>query len=255
MRKESLLPICTAVVGGAFGFFARWLQLSTAIDESTGLMRGGAAASRILIALCVVVAAVQLLYTLRARDRLPEAPGPEFFEGGSAVYRFFCAGMGLLTAVGGVLLLIGAMRGSGGALTFFLALLAVFAGLCMAALSLSATAAVPVRCLCCTVPVLFLCFWMIVTYKENASNPVVWSFCTRILAIAANALGWFYLAGLAYGKPKSAALFFFCQLAPFLSILSLADSVSLGSKLALLCPSLLLLAVGARLAGERKENA
>ena len=254
MRKESFLLIGTAVVGGAFGFFVRWLQLSTAFEPTTGLTRGGAAASRILIALCIVVAAVQLLYTLRARDRLPEAPGPEFFEGGSAVYRFFCAAMGLLTAVGGVLLLIGAVRGSGGALAFFLALLAAFAGLCMTALSLSATAGVPMRCLCCTAPVLFLCFWMIVTYKENASNPAIWSFCMRILAIAANALGWFYLAGLAYGKPKSAALYFFCQLAPFLSILCLADSVSLGTKLALLCPSLLLLAAAARLPGERKEN-
>jgi hypothetical protein len=160
--------------------------------------------------------------------------------------------MGLLTVVGGLLMLIASLRGSIGMLYFFLSLLAVFAGLCMAALSLSATAGVASRCLCCTVPVLFFCFWLIVAYKENASNPVVWSFCMQLLAIAANTLGWFYLAGLAYGKPKSAALYFFCQLAPFLSILALADAGSLGAKLALLCSSLLLLAVAARLAGERK---
>ena len=253
MRKDSILLIVTAAVGGAFGFFARWLQLSSALDAETGLMRSGAAASRILIALCIVVAAVQLLYTLRLKARLAETPGLEFFAHGSAVYRFFCAAMGLLTVVGGILMLIASLRGSIGMLYFFLSLLAVFAGLCMAALSLSATAGVASRCLCCTVPVLFFCFWLIVVYKSNASNPVIWSFCMPLLAIAANVLGWFYVAGLAYDKPKRPLLLFFCQLAPFLSILSLADSAGIGEKLALLCPSLLLLALAARMAGEQKE--
>ena len=251
MRKDSFLLIGRAIVGGAFGFFVRWLQLSTALDAETGLMRAGAAASRILIALCILVAAVQLLHTFRLRGRLPQTPGPEFFEGGSAVYRFFCAAMGLLTVLGGILMLISALRGGTGALMFFLALLAVFAGLTIAALSLSATASVAMRCFCCTVPVLFLCFWMIVAYKMNAANPVIWSFCMQILAIAATLLGWFYLAGLAYGKPKRANMLFFCQLSPFLCILTMADSLSLGERLALLGPSLLLLAVAARMAGEQ----
>ncbi len=254
MRKDSLLLIGTAAVGGAFGFFARWLQLSSAMDAETGLMRGGAAASRVLVALCILVAAVQLLYTLRLRGRLSDAPGPAYFEGGSPAYRFFCAAMGLLTVLGGILLLIVSIRGSVSLLKLVLALLAVFAGLSMAALSLSATASLPTRCLCCTVPVLFFCFWMIVAYKEDASNPVVWSFCMRILALAANTLGWFYVAGLAYGKPKRAHMLFFCQLAPFLSILTMADHSSLGERFALLCPALLLLAVAARTAHEQKTE-
>ena len=254
MRKDSILLIGTAAVGGAFGFFVRWLQLSAALDAETGLMRSGAAASRILIALCVFVAAAQLLYTLRLRARLPETPGLAFFAGGGAVYRFFCAAMGLLTFVGGVLQLIAALRGGVSVLSFFVALLAVFSGLCMAALSLSATAGVGARCLCCTVPVLFFCFRLIVFYKLNASNPVLWSFCMPLLAIAANLLGWFYVAGLAYDRPRRAPLLFFCQLAPFLSILSLADSAGLGEKLTLLCSSLLLLAVAARMAGETKTE-
>lgn len=257
MRKNSILILCIAAVGGAFGFFVRWLQLRSALDAETGLMRPGAASGRVLIALCVVVAAVQLLYTFRLRNRLP-APGLDFFARGSAIYRFFCAAMGLLTFVAGVLLLLAALRGRM-VLCFFLALLAMFAGLCMSALSMSATAGAAARCLCCTVPVLFFCFWLIVVYKNNASNPVIWSFCMPLLAITANVLGWFYLAGLAYDKPKPACLLFFCQYAPFLSLLSLADSAGLGEKLALLCPSLLLLAAAARMAGEAsgeaKENA
>ena len=254
MRKDSLLIIGTAAVGGAFGFFCRWLQLSSALDAETGLMRVGASASRILIALCVVVAAVQLLHTVRLRDRLPDTEGPEFFEGGGAVYRFFCAAMGLLTAVGGVLMLIGAVRGGVNLLMLFLSLLAVFAGLTMSALSLSATASIPMRCFCCTVPVLFFCFWLVVAYKINASNPVIWSFCMQLLAVAANALGWFYVAGLAYGKPKPDRMLFFCQLAPFLSIIVLSESHSVGEQMALLCPSLLLLAAAARTAGEQKPQ-
>ena len=254
MRKESLLLTGTAVVGGAFGFFVRWLQLSTAYDFATGLMRAGAAASRILIALCILVAAVQLMHTLRLRGRLPQTPGPEYFEGGSPVYRFFCAAMGLVTVLGGILMLISALRGDGTVLNFFLALLAVFSGLTMAALSLSSTASVPMRCLFCTVPVLFLCFWMIVAYKENASNPALWTFCMQILAITATLLGWFYFAGLAYGKPKRAAMLFFCQLSPFLAILTMADKMILGERLALMGPALMLLAVAARLAGELKTE-
>ena len=252
MRKNSILILCTAAVGGAFGFFVRWLQLRSALDAETGLMRPGAASGRVLIALCIVVAAVQLLYTFRLRDRLPGTPGLDFFERGSAAYRFFCAAMGLLTFVAGVLMLIAALR-SRMVLSLFLALLAMFAGLCMAALSLSATAGAAARCLCCTVPVLFFCFWLIVAYKSNASNPVIWSFCMPLLAVTANVLGWFYLAGLAYDKPKPGCLLFFCQYAPFLSLLSLADSAGLGEKLALVCPSLLLLAAAARMAGEAGE--
>ncbi len=254
MRKDSVLLIGTAAVGGAFGFFVRWLQLSSAFDAETGLMRSGAAASRILIALVIAVAAVQLLQTLRLRARLPETPGLDFFAGGSTVYRFFCAGMGILTAVGGLLQLIASLRGGVSVFYVCLSLLALFSGLCMAALSLSATAGVAARCLCCTVPVICGCLRLIAIYKANDSNPVVWSFCMPLLAVAAGILGWFYFAGLAYDKPRRPQLLFFCQLAPFLSILSLADPGSLGDRLTLLCPSLLLLAVAARLAGEAKEK-
>ena len=251
MRKDSLLIIGTAAVGGAFGLFCRWLQLSTALDAETGLLRAGAAGSRILIALCVVVAALQFFHTVRLRARLAQPEDDDFFAHGSAAYRFFCAAMGALTAVGGLLMLITSLRGGVTILGFFLGLLAIFAGLLMAALSLSATAGSGMRCLCCTVPVLMLCFWLIVLYKDNASNPVIWSFCMRLLAIAASTIGWYYVAGFAYGKPKRARALFFCQLAPFLSILVMAESQRFAERLMLLCPALLLLAIGARIAREQ----
>ena len=89
---------------------------------------------------------------------------------------------------------------------------------------------------------LFMCFWLIASYKTFASDPVVWHYAPRLLAICASVLAFFYLAGYPYGKPKPLMAVFFSNFSALLFIITLADDFSLGKQLlSLSCAGLLCL--------------
>lgn len=78
------------------------------------------------------------------------------------------------------------------------------------------------------VPVLFACFWLVFSYRVNAENPVLWAYCVEILAIAATALAFYYIAAYFYCRAKPDRALFTVQLAAFLDITTLADERALG---------------------------
>lgn len=248
MRKDSLLLIGVTAVGGAFALFVRWLQNLTVFDAATGLANPGAAVSWILVLLCVAVAVAQLLLILRMHRRPAEVTETIAENKGAPLARIATIALAVLCLAGAALMLLSA-RFSAGKTTLMLCLsiLAVFTALSLLWLALCKSENSALHCLCCTVPVLFYCLWLIIAYKDNASNPVLWSFAPEILAISGGILSWFFAAGYVYGKPQPVKALFFTHFSVFLSILVLADERALGMQLLLLCPALSLLFLSERL--------
>ena len=50
------------------------------------------------------------------------------------------------------------------------------------------------------IPALFLCMWIVMVYRSNATNPDILSFGYDCLAIAAAAFAFYYWAGYVYGR-------------------------------------------------------
>ena len=50
------------------------------------------------------------------------------------------------------------------------------------------------------IPALFLCMWIVIVYRSNATNPDISSFGYDCLAIAAAAFAFYYWAGYVYGR-------------------------------------------------------
>lgn len=251
MHKESRNIIAVALIGGAFSFFFRWLQNTAIFDPETGLAQRNSAISWLLILLCIAVALVQLVLTNRARGDVSAQASENLFYTEHKLLRYLYILLAGLTALAGLLFFIGALRSEQGArdvLRIILAILALGTGASLLYLVCKKTMDNAARCLCCAVPVLFNCFWLIVCYKDNAVDPVIWRFCMQILAIVAAILAWYYIAGFAFGSPKKKHTIFACQIAAYLSILVLSDSFRRSEKLLLLAPGLLLLLVATRLA-------
>jgi len=77
------------------------------------------------------------------------------------------------------------------------------------------------------VPVLFMCFWLIFVYRENAANPVLLSHAYQVLAIIASTLSFYFSSGFVYGKPKHGRAVFFYLAAIFFCFITLADAHAL----------------------------
>lgn len=241
MRKDNLTIIGVTAVGGAFALFVRWLQNGAIFDLETGLATPNAAVSWILVLLCAAVAVVQLVLSLRLCYRLAEAETSVSSNTAQMLNRIVRIVLSALSILGGILMLLTAFRSGQMVLMLCLAILALGTGLGMLWLSLNAAGKTPMHCLCYAVPIIFYCLWLIIAYKDNASNPVLWSYCMQILAICTGILAWFFSAGRVFDKPQPTKALFFSQFAAFLGILLLADELPLSTHLLLLCPMLFLL--------------
>ena len=78
-------------------------------------------------------------------------------------------------------------------------------------------------CLASTLPIALCCFWLIVSYRQDAVTSVVWSYAPEILAISCSLLAFYYVAGHAYGRARPFATIFFCSLGAFLCFVTLPD--------------------------------
>ena len=79
-------------------------------------------------------------------------------------------------------------------------------------------------CLAGALPVAFCCFWLVVSYRQDAATGVVWSYAPEIVALAASLLAFYYVAGHAYGRPRPFAAIFFCEFGAFSCFVTLPDS-------------------------------
>ena len=230
---------CTTCVYSAFGIFSRWLQNMTAFEEN-GLYISGSLWGIVLTILCIAAAGTMFGFARYYKKNLGLtcAPYPGVaFAGSGLLHKIIYLVIALIMAAGSVMLLITAgdaeaplgMDFSG--LLRILALLGLltaggFLGIAGGANGKETPDGSPRQagfCLAATLPIAFCCFWLIVSYRQDAVTSVVWSYAPEILAIACSLLSFYYVAGHAYGRGKPFATIFFCNFGAFLCFVTLPD--------------------------------
>lgn len=239
MRKLALTMTCTTCVYSAFGIFSRWLQNMTAFEEN-GLYISGSLWGIVLTILCIAAAGTMFGFARYYKKNLGLTCAPDpgvAFAGSGLLHKIIYLVIALIMAAGSVMLLITAgdaeaplgMDFSG--LLRILALLGLltaggFLGIAGGANGKEAPDGSPRQaglCLAATLPIAFCCFWLIVSYRQDAVTSVVWSYAPEILAIACSLLSFYYVAGHAYGRGKPFATIFFCNFGAFLCFVTLPD--------------------------------
>lgn len=246
MRKNALVICCVTCVFGAFGAFFRWLMDLTGFEADTGLYISGTVWSWAVLLEAAAFFIVLLIIVLGLKRRTGAALPAEYADamgGTTAVFRPMYILLTVLLAGGALALLISAGEDAYPTFQRLLALLGVLGAV---GFLLMMTAAErqsrSVRaCLGATLLIVFYCFWLIVSYRENAASSVVWGYAPEILALAAALVAVYYVAGVPFGRPKPFAAVFFSQLAAFLCILTLPDDRATGQRVMIVATAGLLL--------------
>ncbi len=234
MRKYAWFFIGYTCVFGAAGTFVRWLQGLVVPEVDTGLYTPGSGLSVCLVLVCLAFAVGLFILALRLRRYAAYPDYASALNGHTIAVPVLGCAFALITAVGGILLLAGASGTAFPVLTRILGILvlatAVSLPVLAGAIPASKSGEGMIR-LCTFVPTAMFCFFLIVAYKEESSNPIIWAIAFEFLAIAACTLAYYYLAGYAFGRPRPRHCAFFCCLAAFFCLITLADSMPLAYQL------------------------
>lgn len=238
MRKLALTITSACCVYSAFGVFSRWLQNMTAFEEN-GLYKTGSVWGIVLALLCIAAAATLYGFTLYFRKNLSLASAPDMgvaLAGNSLLHKAVFVLITIIMAAGSALLLFTASDAEAPAGMDFTNLLRALALLGL--LAAAGFAGIVARtgeetpddsprqagfCLASALPIVFCCFWLIVSYRQDAITSVVWSYAPEILAIASSLLGFYFVAGYAYGRPRPFSALFFCEFGAFMCFVTLPD--------------------------------
>ena len=230
---------CTTCVYSAFGIFSRWLQNMTAFEEN-GLYISGSLWGIVLTILCIAAAGTMFGFARYYKKNLGLTCAPDpgvAFAGSGLLHKIIYLVIALIMAAGSVMLLITAGDAEAPLGMDFSGLLRILAplGLLTAGGFLGIAGGASGKetpdgsprqagfCLAATLPIAFCCFWLIVSYRQDAVTSVVWSYAPEILAIACSLLSFYYVAGHAYGRGKPFATIFFCNFGAFLCFVTLPD--------------------------------
>jgi len=226
MQREAWTYSMTATVLGAFGVLLRWLQCEIIFDDVTGLPIKNAPVSYFLVLFLLAVAAG--LWWLSGRmsvRRSSQEPEEALSQPNREV---------------GVLLGVAAAAVAVGAIWMFLkeinTLMRVTALLGL--LSAPVLAMMPslprwggFGALLSLIPVVFFSLWIVMFYKENAVNPIVWEYGVQMLAIAAGLLAAYRLCGYLFYRINARRTVFSCALALTVCLTVLMDQASMGERI------------------------
>lgn len=246
MRKLALTITSTTCVFSAFGVFSRWLQNMTAFEEN-GLYKSGSLWGVALMLLCIAAAAVLYGFTLYFRKNLNLASPPDMaaaLKGATVLHKPVLILVALIMTAGGVLLLFTAgdaetpLGADFSTLLRVLALLGILSVGGFVGMTMGRGGETPEGspreagfCIASALPIVFCCFWLIVSYRQDAVTSVVWSYAPEILAIASSLLAFYFVAGYAYGRPRPFSALFFCQFGAYMCFVTLPDERLMAMQL------------------------
>jgi len=228
MRIAAFFIPFYAVAAGAIGFYFRLLELWNVFDPRTGLPERGATITYALIALSVVfiLILVGLSIGISVKRTAPEG-FENSFGTGSLSYPFTFVIIGLIWLLATVIQFLS--LGAAGILImsdiYFLALSALSA-ISIIVFSIEAYQNPRSKSIfvLSIIPTLFMCFWLILLYRQNASNPILLSYVYQCLAIMASILSFYLMSGFVCAKPALGKTIFFQLAAIFFCFVTLADA-------------------------------
>ena len=235
MRISAFFVTFFAVLAGVAGYYLRLSELANVFDAITGLPDRNAATTFWLIMLSVAVMICVLVFAIRVTIKYKALPGFEnAFGTDPTAYPIIFILVGISWLVGTYLYFSG--LNAYGAVTVndisFIAFSAIAAiSTTFFAIEMYQDSRRNAPYALSIVPTLFLCFWLIFIYRQNASNPVLLSYAYQCLAVVASALSFYFTSGFLYGKPAPGkATITYCA-AIFFGIVTLADDHPIGIKL------------------------
>ena len=247
MQKRSLEISCYVCGAGAFGVFFRWLQDQMAFDDA-GLAERSV--FNYLVPLAILASAVLFnRFIERARSEKLYIP-TDFCQALRNEGRLFTIARwvcGLVMAGGVVLLIATSETDKDASWLLALAFLAIASGISFPLVIGSANDKYgklrhPVlACLGTTLPIVLYALWLIICYKQNALNSVIWSYLVEMMAIITAMMAFFRAAGFAYGAVKTWQSFFTIMMGVMMCIMALADDRYMGMHLIMLGAAMQLL--------------
>ena len=235
LQKKALEITCYVCGASAFSVFIRWLQTMLAFNED-GLV--DSSIFNVLVPLMVIIAGyVFLRFVDRFRaDRwfVQDDFYAAFYNPGK-LYTVIRWLIGVTMVVGSLLLLVSSETDKDASFLRVLALVGVLDGLAFPLVLSCANkphaSAIKTVCFLMFLPILFFCVWLVVLYKVNSINPVVWDYAPEVAAIILSMIAFFRAAGWAYGAPNAWRCMFFSMLAAAVDIMVIADERYMGMQL------------------------
>ena len=244
LQMQALKTTLYAVCAGAFGLFARWMQLMLAFDDSD---LPKSSAWNLLFPMVVVAAVIISIHFSRDAGRhhyvLPEG-FTEAFAFTSPVVNAVRYAAGGLMIIGAVLLLLTCETEKHAVMMRILAGLGVLSGISyplMLGMAQNKDSNPNLRCLCAALPIVMFSFWLILTYKMNDINSVEWDYGIEILADCVGIYSFFRMAGFAFDVPNTKRSMFWAMFAPFCFFVCLADDRLLGMQVMYVAAAVMML--------------
>ncbi|MCL2125463.1 MAG: hypothetical protein FWH33_05680 [Oscillospiraceae bacterium] len=235
MRTSAITMPFLALLAGAAGCYLRLKELWNVFDAMTGLPQRGATITYSLIGLCAAFLLIMFIFTLISGLKYKSPKGFEHAYGAEALAYplvFFIIGIAWLGASVKYFLDMNA----DGILPRSELVFAILSALSAVSMSLFAIEVYQdprrrAKLALSLVPSLFMCYWLIILYRNNASNPVLLSYCYQCLAVLASTLGFYFTSSYAYNKPAYCKTVFSYFAAIFFCFITLADDHDIGTKL------------------------
>lgn len=240
MQKKSLEICCYVCGAGAFGVFFRWLQDQMAFDDA-GLAEKSV--FNYLVPLLIVASALLFhRFIEQAQNEKLYIPTDfcQALKNEGRLFTFFRWVSGGLMIIGGLLLISSCETDKDAELLFILAFIAIASGLAYPLLLGSANDKYgklrhpTLACFGAFLPILLFAFWLVISYKKNALNSVIWSYLIEMATMTVAMLAFFRAAGFAFGAAKTWRSFFTIMLGAVMCIMSLADERNMGMQIILL---------------------
>lgn len=241
MQREATTITGFTAVMAALGFLFRWLQGLRIYDPETGLADGRAGINFWFIGIVIITMAVLLGFVLYLR-RFGAPEGPGALDGRTLLHPLVGMFAGAVLAVAGAVMIVRGGSYDSPTLRRLLGLLMVLGGAGAVELTLHAgkNGKELLRRISAVLITVMGCVWLVAEYKENAANPVIWSFAMEILALCAATLAFYFVAGYQFGEKQTLRAVFFCFAGMFLCVICIIDEQSLADSIAFAAAALLL---------------
>jgi len=235
MRISAIFMPFFALAAGAAGFYLRLMELWDVFDPLTGLPARGATTTYALFALSVVVLIVVLVFSIRVAVKHKSPRGFENAFGTDPLpYPIVISVIGMVWLGATVYLFLDKYASGDMPMSdlYFLILSALTAiSIAFFAIEMYQNPRRKTTFALSIVPTIFMCFWLIIVYRQNASNPILLSYGYHSLAIITSALGFYFSSGFVYSKPAPGRTIFVYFVAIYFCFVTLADEHSISIRL------------------------